>query len=170
MRRTDANGDTSTAYEVNFRCRIRSVVTDLLKMRDVIRIDEDVPNGNEIEFQVPPLEKEFNCANSTFLLIEPLYPRIDLASCTLSPITDVNRGDGRLMSSRASLAAAMIEAAMTRVEADQSCFLRSCSTVPNRGTRRNNNHDDCKGRFRSIHVLQAIPHTKPSEMAVIAIA
>ena len=39
-----------------------------------------------------------------------------LASPTLSPITAVNRGDGRLMSSRASLTAAMIGAALWQVD------------------------------------------------------
>ena len=34
---------------------------------------------------------------------------IDLASCTLSTITDLNRGDGLPMSSRASRTAAMID-------------------------------------------------------------
>ena len=47
----------------------------------------------------------------------PTLPRIDHANCTLSAITEVRRGEGRLMSSRASLTAAMIEAAITSVDA-----------------------------------------------------
>ena len=44
--------------------------------------------------------------------------RIDLANPSLSTITEVRRGDERLMSSRASLTAAMMAAAMTRVDAN----------------------------------------------------
>lgn len=54
--------------------------------------------------------------------------RIDLANCTLSLITDVNLGDGLLMSSRDNLTAAMMAAAMTTVDANLSCFRRSSSS------------------------------------------
>jgi hypothetical protein len=41
---------------------------------------------------------------------------------TLSPITEYSRGDGLLMSSLASRTAAMMDAAITSVEAKRSCF------------------------------------------------
>ena len=44
--------------------------------------------------------------------------RIIIARDTLSATTDVNLGDGRLMSSRASLTAAMMDAAITSVDAN----------------------------------------------------
>jgi hypothetical protein len=48
--------------------------------------------------------------------------RIILASATLSATTEVKRGDGLLMSSRARRTAATIDAEMTSVEAKRSCF------------------------------------------------
>lgn len=55
--------------------------------------------------------------------------KIILASPTLSTMTEVNLGDGRLMSSRASRTAAMIDAAMTSVDANLSRFCRSASSL-----------------------------------------
>ena len=55
--------------------------------------------------------------------------RIILARPTLSAMTDVKRGDGLLMScSLASRTAAMIEAAITSVEANRS-VMRLCSSI-----------------------------------------
>ncbi|MGA9461179.1 MAG: hypothetical protein WBV28_00205 [Terracidiphilus sp.] len=48
--------------------------------------------------------------------------RIILASDTLSAIVEVILGDGRLMSSRASRTAAMMDAAITSVDANLSRF------------------------------------------------
>jgi hypothetical protein len=45
----------------------------------------------------------------------------------LSATTDVTLGDGRI-SSLASLTAAMMDAAITSVEANLSCFVLSCSS------------------------------------------
>jgi hypothetical protein len=54
--------------------------------------------------------------------------KIILASVTLSFTTDVSLGDGLLMSSRARRTAAMIDAAITRVEANLS-VMRFCSSI-----------------------------------------
>jgi hypothetical protein len=48
------------------------------------------------------------------------FSKIILASPTESAITDVSRGDGRLMSSCANRTAAMIDAAITSVDANLS--------------------------------------------------
>jgi len=56
--------------------------------------------------------------------------RIIRARPTLDATTDVSRSDGLLMSgSRAKRTAAMMEAAMTMVEAKRSCVLLSCSSL-----------------------------------------
>jgi hypothetical protein len=52
---------------------------------------------------------------------------ICLASATLSAIVAVSRGDDLLMSSLANRTAAMMEAAITSVDANRSC-LRRCSS------------------------------------------
>jgi hypothetical protein len=55
------------------------------------------------------------------------FSKIILASPTQSAITDVSLGDGLLMSSLASLMAAMIEAEMASVDANRSFNRRSSS-------------------------------------------
>jgi hypothetical protein len=47
----------------------------------------------------------------------------------LSTIAEVSLGDGLLMSSRANRTAAMIDAAITSVDANLSCFRRSASSL-----------------------------------------
>ena len=59
-------------------------------MRDVIRIDEYVSNGNEIEFQVPPLER-IQLRQFYILAYRTTLSRIDLADCTLCGHTKVKR-------------------------------------------------------------------------------
>ena len=66
--------------------------------------------------------------DTTFALVHDLF-KDDLARPTLSATTEVKRGDGRLMSaSLASRTAAMIEAAITSVEANRS-VIRFCSAI-----------------------------------------
>jgi hypothetical protein len=57
-----------------------------------------------------------------------IFSRIILASLTLSVTTKASLGDGPLMSSRANRTAAMIDAAITKVEANLS-VMRFCSSI-----------------------------------------
>ena len=55
------------------------------------------------------------------------FSKIIRASPTQSAMTDVSLGDGRLMSSRASRTAAMIDAEMASVDENRS-VIRRCSS------------------------------------------
>jgi len=66
-------------------------------------------------------------ANQLWLSHRKILSKIILASPTQSAMTDVRRGDGRLMSSRANRTAAMIEAKIASVDANRSLTRRSSS-------------------------------------------
>jgi hypothetical protein len=76
--------------------------------------------------QPPPLPMESR--HSSGWLHRKTFSRMSLASPTESATTDASRGDGRLMSSRANRTAAIMAAAITRVEANRS-VIHFCSSI-----------------------------------------